>query len=88
VLSQPIRMGTLWYLNVHSPAPYRWEKCSALLYPHVLILSWNAPGGGRGVVSLDLLNCTEVRSTPGFTHPGARGDVGGISAAAQVCILM
>ncbi|KAG0704129.1 hypothetical protein DFH29DRAFT_913089 [Suillus ampliporus] len=81
---EPIRIGTLWYLNVHSPTPYRWYKCSALLYPHVLILSWSAPGGGRGVVSLDLINCTEVRSTPGFTHPGARGDVGGVSAAAQV----
>ncbi|KAG2366333.1 hypothetical protein BDR07DRAFT_1480198 [Suillus spraguei] len=80
----PIRIGTLWYLNVHSPTPYRWQKCSALLYPHVLILSWSAPGGGRGVVSLDLINCTEVRSTPGFTHPGARGDVGGVSAAAQM----
>ncbi|KAG1819261.1 uncharacterized protein BJ212DRAFT_1345067, partial [Suillus subaureus] len=74
---EPIRIGTLWYLNVHSPTPYLWQKCSALLYPHVLILSWSAPGGGRGVVSLDLINCTEVRSTPGFTHPGARGDVGG-----------
>ncbi|KAG2347113.1 hypothetical protein BDR05DRAFT_987725 [Suillus weaverae] len=81
---EPIRIGTLWYLNVHSPTPYRWQKCSALLYPHVLILSWSAPGGGRGVVSLDLINCTEVRSTPGFTHPGARGDVGGVSAAAQM----
>ncbi|KAG1873071.1 hypothetical protein DFJ58DRAFT_409880 [Suillus subalutaceus] len=81
---EPIRIGTLWYLNVHSPTPYRWKKCSALLYPHVLILSWSSSGGGRGVVSLDLINCTEVRSTPGFTHPGARGDVGGVSAAAQM----
>ncbi|KIK36964.1 hypothetical protein CY34DRAFT_109310, partial [Suillus luteus UH-Slu-Lm8-n1] len=26
----------------------------------------------------------KVRSTPGFAHPGARGDVGGVSAAAQI----
>ena len=24
----------LWYLNVHM-SPYQWQKCQALLYPHV-----------------------------------------------------
>jgi len=39
--------------------------------------------GGRGVVTLDLLNCTEVRSVPSPTHPSAREDVGTIAARQQ-----
>lgn len=54
-----------------------------MLYPHMLLLSWIAPGGGRGIVTLDLLNCTEVRSVPSPTHPSAREDVGTIAAMAQ-----
>lgn len=50
----------------------------------MLLLSWIATGGGRGVVTLDLLNCTEVRSVPSPTHPSAREDVGTIAANAQV----
>jgi hypothetical protein len=50
----------------------------------VLLLSWIAPGGGRGVVTLDLLNCTEVRSVPSPTHPSAKEDVGTIAALAQI----
>ncbi|KAL4079679.1 hypothetical protein J3A83DRAFT_4458593 [Scleroderma citrinum] len=43
-------IGILWHLNVHSGPPYRWYCCEvALLYPHMLLLSWIAPGGdGRG----------------------------------------
>src|ERR1700722_19534052 len=77
---QPIRIGFLWYLNVHAPPPYRWQRCQALLYPHMIVLSWIAPGGGRGVVTLDLLNCNEVRSVPSPGHPSAREDVGTIAA--------
>ena len=81
---QPLRTGALWYLNVHSGLPYRWQWCEALLYPHMLVLSWIAPSGGRGVVTLDLLNCTEVRSVPSPTHSSAREDVGTIAVRAQV----
>ncbi|EIN14499.1 hypothetical protein PUNSTDRAFT_140778, partial [Punctularia strigosozonata HHB-11173 SS5] len=80
---EPLRIGLLWYLNVHGSEPYRWQRCQALLYPHMLLLSWIAPAGGRGVVTLDLLNCTEVRSVPSPLHPSARDDVGTIAARAQ-----
>jgi len=50
----------------------------------MLVLSWIAPSGGRGVVTLDLLNCTEVRSVPSPTHSSAREDVGTIAVRAQV----
>jgi hypothetical protein len=49
----------------------------------MLLLSWLAPGGGRGIVALDLLNCTSVQSTPSPTHPSARDDVGTIAARQQ-----
>jgi hypothetical protein len=49
----------------------------------MILLSWIAPGGGRGIVTLDLLNCTEVRSVPSPTHPSAREDVGTIAAQQQ-----
>lgn len=73
----------LWYLNVHAQPPYRWQRCQALLYPHMLLLSWIAPGGGRGIVTLDLLNCIEVRSVPSPLHPTAQDDVGTIAARMQ-----
>ena len=49
----------------------------------MLLLSWIAPGGGRGIVTLDLLNCTEVRSAPSPTHREASDDVGTIAARDQ-----
>src|SRR6266511_1249769 len=76
-------MGLLWYLNVHASPPYRWQRCQALLYPHALLLSWLAPGGGRGIVTLDLLNCTSVLSAPSPMHPLAHDDVGTIAARQQ-----
>ncbi|KAK2460787.1 hypothetical protein APHAL10511_007257 [Amanita phalloides] len=79
----PLHIGLLWYLNVHAPPPYRWQRCQALLYPHMLLLSWIAPGGGRGIVALDLLNCTNVQSTPSPVHPSARDDVGTVAARLQ-----
>ena len=55
------------------------------LYPHILLLSLIAPGGGRGVVTLDLLNPTEVCSIPSPTHSSAsREDVGTMAARAKV----
>ncbi|KAI0672290.1 hypothetical protein C8Q78DRAFT_1188212 [Trametes maxima] len=80
---EPLRIGLLWYLNVHASPPYRWQRCQALLYPHMLLLSWIAPGGGRGIVTLDLLNCIEVRSVPSPLHPTAQDDVGTIAARMQ-----
>ncbi|KAL0946096.1 hypothetical protein HGRIS_012361 [Hohenbuehelia grisea] len=80
---QPQHIGLLWYLNVHASPPYRWQRCQALLYPHMLLLSWLAPGGGRGIVAIDLLNCTSVLSTPSPTHPSARDDVGTVAAQLQ-----
>ncbi|CAA7269900.1 unnamed protein product [Cyclocybe aegerita] len=80
----PVHIGLLWYLNVHASPPYRWQRCQALLYPHMLLLSWLAPGGGRGIVALDLLNCTSVQSAPSPTHPSARDDVGTIAARQQM----
>ncbi|KAH9993287.1 hypothetical protein BJV74DRAFT_884401 [Russula compacta] len=80
---EPLRIGLLWYLNVHAPPPYRWQRCQAVLYPNMLLLSWIAQGGGRGIVTLDLLNCTEVRSVASPTHPSAQDDVGTIAAKAQ-----
>ena len=49
----------------------------------MLLLSWLAPGGGRGIVALDLLNCSSVNSTPSPTHPSARDDVGTVAARLQ-----
>lgn len=82
--TQPLRIGQLWYLNVHAPPPYRWQRCHAVLYPNTLLLSWLAPGGGRGVVTLDLINCMEVRSVASPSHPSARDDIGTVAARTQV----
>ena len=49
----------------------------------MLLLSWIAPGGGRGIVTLDLLNCTEVRSVLTPMQPAAQDDVGTIAARVQ-----
>jgi hypothetical protein len=46
-------------------------------------LSWLSPGGGRGIVALDLLNCTSVQSAPSLTHPIAHDDVGAVAAREQ-----
>lgn len=84
VVAQPLRVGQLWYLNVHAPPPYRWQRCQSILYTNTLVLSWVAPGGGRGVVTLDLINCNEVRSVPSPSHPSARDDIGTIAARLQM----
>ena len=81
---QPLQLSVLWYLIVHSGPPYRWQHCEAPLYPHMLLLSWIAPGGGRGVVMLDLLDATEVHLVPSPMHSSARKDVGTIATKVQI----
>ena len=68
---------------MHAPLPYRWQRCEAVLYTNILLLSWIVQGGGRGIVTLDLLNCTEVRSVASPTHPSTQDDVGTLAAKAQ-----
>ncbi|CUA75217.1 hypothetical protein RSOLAG22IIIB_05787 [Rhizoctonia solani] len=82
---EPMRISALWYLNVHAPPPIEWLRTQAILYPNVLILTWTGPTRGRRVVMLDLVNCTEVRSTraPSPSHPNTRGDVGSAAARLQ-----
>jgi hypothetical protein len=69
---------------VHAPPPYRWVRTRATLYPNALIISWIVPlGGGRAVVTLDLVNCTEVRSVPSPLHRDAIDDIGSRAARDQ-----
>src|SRR5271168_3568761 len=49
----------------------------------MLLLSWLAPGGGRGIVALDLLNCTKAQSAYSPLHPLAFDDVVTIAAGRQ-----
>ena len=49
----------------------------------MLLLSWIASGGGRSIVTLDLLHCTEVHLVPSPMHVSALEDVGTIAAIAQ-----
>ncbi|KAI3615275.1 hypothetical protein WG66_003436 [Moniliophthora roreri] len=87
---KPIHLGTLYYLNVHTSPPFLWQKCTALLYRHTLLLSWLAPTAagerapmGRAVVQLDLINCLTAESALTLSHPRARDDVGAIAARQQ-----
>lgn len=78
-----LRVGHLWYLNVHSWAPYSWVVTRAVLLPTQLVLSWPIPDQGRCIVTLDLVHCTEVLSVPSPTHPRGRDDIGSIAAKRQ-----
>ena len=51
-------------------------------YSHVLFLSWLAPGG-RGIIALDLLNCTSIQSVPSSIHPMSWDNAGTIAAREQ-----
>ncbi|KAJ7901184.1 hypothetical protein B0H14DRAFT_2555961 [Mycena olivaceomarginata] len=42
---EPLHIG-YWFLNMHAPPPFRWQHCQVLLYQHLLLLSWLAPGRG------------------------------------------
>lgn len=46
-------------------------------------MSWLAPGAGRGVVQLDLVNCSSVESALSLDHPRTVDDVGAIAAREQ-----
>ena len=54
------------------------------MYSSTLLLSWIASNGGRGVVTLYLVHCTEVRSVPSPSQPSARDDIGSIAARLQM----
>ena len=54
------------------------------MYPNTLLLTWIVPGGGRGVITLDLVHCNEVRSVPSPSHLSARDDIGTIAARLQM----
>ncbi|KAF8545921.1 hypothetical protein OG21DRAFT_1528170, partial [Imleria badia] len=85
IIPLPFDMAELVaYAQDSRETPYCWQRYEALLYPHMLLLSWIAPAGGRGSVTLDLLNCTEVHSVPSPSHPSAKEDVGTIAARAQI----
>ncbi|KAG8735909.1 hypothetical protein FRC10_010021, partial [Ceratobasidium sp. 414] len=79
----PVHISALWYLNVHAPPLFEWLRTQAVLYPNVLILMWIAPTGGRGIVTLDLVNRIEVRSALSLSHPSAQDDVGSRAARLQ-----
>ncbi|KAG9009214.1 hypothetical protein FRB93_005710 [Tulasnella sp. JGI-2019a] len=79
---EPLRVGNLWYLNVHAPPPYAWVRARTKLHPTHLTLSWAPPAGGLDVITLDLQSCTEVRSVLSPSHPSARGDIGSVAARA------
>ncbi|KAG8911405.1 hypothetical protein FRC01_005726 [Tulasnella sp. 417] len=52
-------------------------------WPPLQLSSWIAPGGGRGIVTLDLVNCTAVRSVPSPAHHSVQNDIGSIAAREQ-----
>jgi hypothetical protein len=81
---QPLRVGTLWYLHVHTgDERFRWIKCKAVLFRSQLQLTWVEAGGGKAIISLDLLNCHEVRSVPSPNHASAWDDIGNVAVRAQ-----
>ncbi|KAJ9125672.1 hypothetical protein QFC22_000634 [Naganishia vaughanmartiniae] len=85
ITSEPLRLGELWYLNVHDPLQaYKWIKCDAQLFADRLILTWipDVGDGSRGIITLDLVHCLEVRSIPSPHHPSAANDIGSIAAKA------
>ena len=41
-------------------------------------ISWIARGPRRGIITLDLLDCTEVDSVASPTHPSSQDDVGSV----------
>lgn len=60
-------------------------RCRVMLYPNILLLTLLAPGGGRGVVTLGLINRNETRSVPSPRHPTAHDGIGTIAARLQMC---
>jgi hypothetical protein len=57
---QPLRVGTLWYLHVHTGDEcFCWIKCKAVLSRSQLQLTWVKAAGGKAIISLDLLNISK-----------------------------
>lgn len=57
---QPIRTGTLWYLNVHdqSLAPnFEWVQADARLFNEGLHLAWRTRNGSYASAMLDMEFC-------------------------------
>ena len=57
---QPLRTGSLYYLNVHDTdrAPdFEWIQTDARLFPEGLQLVWRTSEGQQAVVVLDLEYC-------------------------------
>jgi hypothetical protein len=74
----------LWYLHVHTgDERFRWIKRKAILFRSQLQLTWVEARGGKSIISLDLLNCHEVRSVPLPNHDSAWDDIGNVAARAQ-----
>ncbi|KAJ9476694.1 PH domain-containing protein [Pseudozyma hubeiensis] len=80
--TKPLRVGALYYFNVHDPNP-RWLRVKAVLLPSAVAMSWIPTGGGRENVVLDLRACREVHSVPSPDHPSSVSDVGAASARRQ-----
>jgi hypothetical protein len=78
-LLQKLYAGFLWYLNVHGPGPPNWILCNASLYRTALLLTWQTSGITRATVTLDLLNCLDVQSTPTVSDPSVANDVGAMA---------
>lgn len=62
----------------------QWQRCEGVLYPNMLLSPWIAQGGGRRVMTLDLLNCTKVCSVVLPTHPSAQDHIGTIAMKVQM----
>lgn len=75
---QKLYAGFLWYLNVHGSGPPKWILCNASLYRTALLLTWQTSGTIRATVTLDLLSCLNVRSTPTASDPSVASDIGAI----------
>ncbi|ORX41083.1 hypothetical protein BD324DRAFT_678476 [Kockovaella imperatae] len=83
---QPLRTGSLWYLNVHDTnlAPnFVWVQTDARLFPEGLQLVWRTAEAQQAVVVLDLEYCEEVASTYSPNNPMAGDDIGAIAARRQ-----
>ncbi|KAG8761564.1 hypothetical protein FRC14_002751 [Serendipita sp. 396] len=78
-LGERLQIGLVWFLDTHKRSNARWVRCKATLYRSVLHLAWHAPDLKRYVAQLDLLKCTDVRSTPTLSHPSMTEDPGAIA---------
>lgn len=91
---QPIRIGTVWYLNVHDETLTQpeWVQTDARLFNEGLQLIWRTATGPQATVVLDLVECdgafpsfpdadpAEVSSMYSPTHPMADDDLGAVAA--------